>query len=159
MTIRVLNEPLTAYRIGDPEGAYPIWSPEGAKRMQGRWHKTGAAVIYASERYSTAMLEKLVHYNGLMPPNQHFLQIAIPAGISYEVVNPDLLPGWHSLAGDEARQFGHQWYTEQRSAILIVPSVVARMERNFLFNANHPEFPRIKPDLETPIYWDARLFK
>jgi hypothetical protein len=32
------------------------------------------------------------------------------------------------------------------------------MERNFVFNTTHPDFARIKPGLETPVWWDSRLF-
>lgn len=155
---RTLPDALTAFRIGDPQGEYPIWDDAGARLVSGRWHEAGARVIYASEHYSTAMLEKLVHYEGEMPPNQHFLDITIPRGTAYEVVNPDRLEGWADPAGMAARTFGRTWYADRRSAILIVPSVVARMERNIVFNTLHPDFATIKTGLETPIWWDDRLF-
>ena len=155
---RKLSAPITGYRIGDPQGVYPVYSAEGARRVQGRWHETGDLVIYASENYSTAMLEKLVHWNGIVPPNQHFLEISVPAGVSYEVVTPDILPGWHQASGEVARAFGHAWYDQERSAILLVPSVVARVERNLIINTRHADFARIAPGLETPIWWDDRLF-
>ena len=155
---RALPEALVGYRIGDPAGAHPIFSAEGARRVQGRWHETGDQVIYASEHYSTAMLETLVHWNGLLPPNQHFIEITLPAGASYEVVTPDILPDWHLPAGEASRRFGHQWYEQQRSVVLFAPSVVARPERNLVLNARHPDFPRIKSGLETPVWWDDRLF-
>jgi RES domain-containing protein len=158
-TPRLLPEPITAYRIGDPAGEYPVFSAEGARRVQGRWHEGGDSVIYAAEHYSTALLEKLVQWNGLLPPNQHFIAITLPAGLSYEVVTADVLPDWHLPGGEAARRFGHRWYAEQRSAILLVPSVVARVERNIVINAEHPEFPKIKPGLETPVWWDDRLFR
>ena len=94
MRPRTLPEPMRAYRIGDPAGQFPVWSTEGAKRTSGRWHEAGDAVIYASEHYSTALLEKLVHWNGALPPNQHFIEITIPAGTSYEVVTADIVPDW-----------------------------------------------------------------
>jgi len=149
---------MTGYRIGDPAGEFPIWDAGGARRVSGRWHEAGASVIYASEHYATAMLEKLVHYAGELPPNQHFLTLTLPQGLSYEVANPDLLDGWARADGAVARGFGRRWYAEGRSAVLIVPSVVARMERNLVVNALHPEFGRIRPGLETPVWWDARLF-
>lgn len=108
--------------------------------------------------YSTAMLEKLVHYSVNMPQNQHFIQITVPSGVSYEVVNPDLVEGWATPSGEEARKFGRNWYDENRSAILIVPSVVARMEENIVFNRNDKDFETIETGLETPIWWDERLF-
>ena len=93
-THRTLKDSLTAYRIGDPEGEFPIWDNGGARLSSGRWHEAGAPVIYASEHYSTAMLEKLVHYEGEIPSGQHFIEINVPSGTSYEVANPDLLDGW-----------------------------------------------------------------
>ena len=149
---------MRAYRIGDPKGRFPVWSPEGARHYQGRWHEAGAAVIYSSEHYSTAMLEMLAQRNGTLPPNQHYIEIAIPQGTSYEIVTPDILPDWHRPGGEAARRFGRGWYSENRSAILIVPSVVARMERNIVINCRHPDFVNIKVGLETPIWWDRRLF-
>lgn len=104
------------------------------------------------------MLEKLVCANGILPPNQHFIEICIPAGISYEVVTSDVLPGWQGRDGNVAREFGHRWAREGRSAVLFVPSVVARMERNILMNTTHAEFCNISAGLETPIWWDERLF-
>ena len=155
---RGLPDTLTAYRIGDPAGLHPIWSAGGARLAAGRWHEAGAGVIYGALSYATAMLEKLVHYSGEMPPNQHFITLTIPAGTSYEVVNPDLLPGWADEHGEAARRFGMNWLAQARSAVLLVPSVVARMEQNVVFNVRHPDFAAIRPGLETPIWWDERLF-
>ena len=63
-------------------GRYPIYNGEGAALTEGRWHQKGQEVIYASEHYSTAMLEKLAHYNGVLPPKQHFIEIQISTGTS-----------------------------------------------------------------------------
>lgn len=156
---RILPEAMTAYRIGDPQGQFPIWSSEGARRTEGRWHQKGSGVIYTSQYYSTALLEKLVRFSGELPKGQHFIEISIPAGLSYEVANVDALAGWASMDGQVARQFGVDWYDQGRSLVLIVPSVVARLDNNLIINAQHPEFDRVKAGLETPICWDNRLFQ
>lgn len=158
-THRRLPQPLLVYRIGDPHGAFPIYSAEGARRVSGRWHRKGQAVIYTSEFYSTAMLERLVHYSGKLPVGQHYIAITIPSGTSYEVVTSDSLPNWQQKDARVARAFGGQWIDEGRSAILVVPSVVARMERNVLINPAHADAARTVPGLETPVTWDARLFQ
>jgi RES domain-containing protein len=124
-TPRTLPETMRAYRIGNPAGQFPVWSAEGAKRTSGRWHEAGVEVIYASENYSTAMLEKLVHWNGTLPPNQHYIEITIPKGTSYAVVTAQTFPECFSSDGEAARRLGRRWYEENPSAILIVPSVVA----------------------------------
>ncbi len=158
MRPRTLPETMRAYRIGDPGGRFPVWSTAGAKHTSGRWHEPGAEVIYASENYSTALLEKLVQWNAALPPNQHFIEISIPKGTSYEVVTADIVPDWFNPGGESARLFGREWYGENRSAILIVPSMVARIEHNIVINGRHPEFKGLTVGLETPVWWDQRLF-
>ena len=158
MTHRRLAEPWTAWRIGDPKGEHPIWDDGGARRVEGRWHEAGAGVIYASLSYSTAMLEKLVHYSGTMPRGQHFVEATIPVGTSYEVFSEAHHPGWQDRDGAVSRAFGRQWLAEARSAILVVPSVVARMERNVVVSTAHPEFAAMRTGPETPVWWDDRLF-
>ena len=157
MTHRLLDGSMKAYRIGDKDGAYPIFSGEGSRDTPGRWNDLGQAMIYTSEHYSTAMLEKLVRL-GEMPPNQHFVEITIERGVSYEEVNVDVLPNWHGENQAQARAFGSRWFTEGRSAILIVPSVVAPVDKNVLINPNHEHFRHISASRERPIWWDARLF-
>jgi RES domain-containing protein len=157
-THRRLPEPMAVYRIGDPAGSYPIYSVEGARRANGRWHRKGQAVIYAAQHYSTALLEKLVRYSGGLPKGQHWLRIEIPAGVTYEVVTAHSLPAWDEPSGRTARAFGAKWCDEGRSALLIVPSVVARMENNVVINTGHKDAARIKVGLEEPVRWDERLF-
>jgi RES domain-containing protein len=155
---RRLAEQRVVYRIGDPKGAYPIYSGLGAMRQAARWHRKGQEVIYCAQYFSTAMLEKLVHYSGHPPGGQHYIEIVIPAGTTYEVVTAHSLPGWEKADQRAPRTFGAKWIDEVRSAVLFVPSVVARMESNVLINPKHPQFPTIKPGLEQPVTWDKRLF-
>jgi RES domain-containing protein len=153
---RMLHEPVTAFRIGDPKGRFPIYSGEGAARVEGRWHERGQEVIYASRHYSTAMLEKLCHFNSVLPENQHYIEITIPIGTSYETITKDSLPDW--IHESKARAAGSAWFRQQRSAILIVPSFVARMEENILINNTHPDAKAIRHGIEYPVWWDKRLY-
>ena len=148
---------MRAYRIGDPQGRFPIWSTGGARRTAGRWHEAGAEVIYASENYSTALLEALAHWNGILPSGQGYIEITIPRGTSYELVTEDVIPNWFERSAEAARRFGRDWYAENRSAILIVPSVVARMEQNAVINSRHPEFAKLMVGPQKPVFWDERL--
>jgi RES domain-containing protein len=158
VTAQILDRVLTAYRIGDPNGAHPIFSAAGSKLYPGRWNTAASPMVYASQHYSTAMLEKLVHGSGSLPPNQHFIEITIPNGIGYEMADPAHLPGWDDPTCAVAKAFGKAWQRSKRSLLLIVPSIVARMEHNFLLNPEHPEFPKVTHGLHQPIWWDRRLF-
>ena len=116
-------------------------------------------MIYASERYSLSMLEKLAHWNGVLPPNQHYVLAVIPEGVSYEVFQPAAHVGWNSIVQTVAKTFGSTWMRERRSAILIVPSAIAQVEMNVLINTSHPDANRIVPGRETPVWWDSRLLQ
>lgn len=157
MSGQTLDRSLTAYRIGDPDGAYPVFDATGSRISPGRWNTPDAPIIYASENYSTAMLEVLVNGSGVLPPNQHFIQITLERGVAYETFSVDRHPDW-AAATSVTRSFGQSWVAENRSAILFVPSAVARMERNILINPGHPDFRHIRAGLHQPVWWDQRLF-
>ncbi len=158
MTGQVLDRVLTCFRIGDPHGAYPIFDATGSTIAPGRWNTPGSAIIYASEHFSTALLEKLVHGSGMLPPHQHYVEITIPPGITYEVFSPPSLSGWDLMPATVSKLFGEAWCIEKRSLILIVPSVIARLDRNILINPSHPEFRHVRASLHEPVFWDRRLF-
>ena len=159
MTAQTLDRVLTAYRIGDPDGAFPIFEAVGSKLYPGRWNTADSPMIYASQHYSTALLEKLARGNGRLPPNQHYVEIVIPNGVSYEMVEPAHIPGWDDSLPAASRTYGETWQRERRSALLLVPSVLARMELNILINPEHPAFPSISHGLHRPVWWDPRLFR
>ena len=105
------------------------------------------------------MLEKLAQWNCVFPENQHFVEIGIPRGVSYGVATPDIVPGWDLPDCLASRSFGSAWYEQGRSAVLFVPSIVARPERNVVINSLHPDFPDLQVSLEVPVRWDRRLFR
>jgi RES domain-containing protein len=159
LTAQILDRTLRCYRIGDPAGAYPIFDATGSTLAPGRWNTRGSPIIYAAEHYSTALLEKLVRGSGALPPNRHFVEITIPRGVTYEMFSAESLPGWDVTPPTESRAFGERWQNERRSLILIVPSIVARVDNNILINPSHGEFPQIEVSLYKPVFWDRRLFK
>ena len=154
-----LDRALECFRIGDPAGEFPIYDARGGALFPGRWNSTDTPVVYAAETYSAAMLEKLASGNGRLPPNQHWIRITIPNGTSYEIVTKDHLPGWDTPEPSVSRAFGARWVQEARSAILLVPSFVARLERNVVINPRHLDAGSIATSLPEPVWWDARLFQ
>jgi RES domain-containing protein len=159
LTAQRLDRVLRCCRIGDPAGLYPIFDATGSKLYPGRWNTPASPMIYTSEHYSTAMLEKLAHGSGSLPPNQHFIEITIPNGVSYEIVSTAGLSGWDHISGAVSKGFGESWQRSRRSLLLLVPSIVARLEMNLLVNPEHPEFPQITHSLHQPVWWDSRLFR
>jgi RES domain-containing protein len=137
---------------------HPIFDGRGAMLHGARWNSPGRLVIYASETYAGALLEILVHGSGSVPRSQGYVEIEIPAGLSIEAISPDDLPHWDSASFETARAFGDRWVDQRRTPVLIVPSVVTRVERNILINQEHPDFARIRASRPLPVRWDKRLW-
>ena len=148
--------PLRAFRIADMR--HPIFDGSGAMLYGARWNSPGRRVVYASETYAGALLEILVHGSGSVPCSQGYVEIEIPAGVSIEEIAPDDLPHWDSASFETTRAFGDRWYDQRRTPVLIVPSVVTRVERNILINQEHPDFARIRASRPLPVRWDTRLW-
>ena len=123
-----------------------------------RWNSPGRRVIYATETYAGALLEILVHASGSVPQSQGYVEIQIPAGLSLEEITLDDVPQWDSPSLETARAFGDRWYDERRTPVLMVPSLVTRVERNVLINQEHPDFARIRASRALPVRWDLRLW-
>ena len=147
-----------AWRIVD--GRFDPFSAIGASLVGGRWNSLGVGVIYASRTFAGAMLECLAHAGiGRVPRTHVAVEIKIPADVAIERRDEGSLPvGWDRPDLGVARAFGNAWIREQRTAVLWVPSVVARVEANVLFNPGHADFKKIMAGDPQPVIWDARLF-
>ena len=147
-----------AWRIAD--GRFDPFSPVGASLVGGRWNSPGLGVIYASLSYAGAMLECLAHAGiGRVPRTHVAVEIAIAEAVAVERHDVSGLPaGWDRADLRVARAFGEAWIREQRTAVLVVPSVVARREGNVLINPQHADFSGIVAGAPEPVVWDARLF-
>jgi RES domain-containing protein len=150
------RSPIRAFRIADMR--HTIFDGTGAMVYGARWNSPGRRVIYAAETYAGALLEMLVHGSGSAPHNQGFIEIAIPSGVRIEVARVDKVAGWDARSSATARSFGDRWYDERRTPVLMVPSVVTRMEANILINQEHPDSVRITASAPLPVRWDSRLW-
>ena len=124
-----------------------------------RWNSPGRKIIYAAETYAGALLEILVHSSGRVPRNLMYIGIEFPADIAMEETTGDEIAGWEESSFESSRAFGDRWYDERRTPILLVPSVVTRVERNVLIHQEHPDFGRIRASEPLPVRWDMRLWK
>lgn len=147
------------YRIADER--HPIWDGTGAALIGGRWNSPGKPVIYGSLSYSCAMLEILAHANiGRIPDTHQYVTAEVPKSVSVEILEGNILPqGWDSENSATARAKGDQWLLEVRSAILIIPSVIAKIDQNALVNPLHPDAKKLVISAPQKVIWDKRLFQ
>ena len=147
-----------AWRIAD--GRFEPFSAIGASLVGGRWNSPGLGVIYASRSYAGAMLETLAHAGiGRVPKTHVAIEIAIARDVAVERTDESSLPaGWDDSDLRIARAFGDAWIRDRRTAVLVVPSVLARRQDNVLLNPQHPGFKKVVAGPPEPVIWDARLF-
>jgi len=134
---------------------------EGAFRFGGRWSSPGTRLAYTSEHLSLAMIEYYVHIDpGDSPPDLVVVSADIPDSVSQTKVVLSRLPAdWRqSPAPLELAGVGDSFVVDRKAAVLIVPSVLAPSESNWLINPEHPEFARIRVHLPKKFHYDARFF-
>jgi len=133
---------------------------EGAYRFGGRWSSVGVRVAYASEHLSLAMIEYFVHIDRDDPPKDLVVATAdIPDSVSRTVVAAKELPTNWRQSPPPARlaHIGDEFVRNGRSAILIVPSVLAPAESNWLINPRHPDFLKIRVHAAAAFRYDTRF--
>jgi RES domain-containing protein len=134
---------------------------EGAYLYGGRWSGAGTRLSYTSEHQSLAMLEYFVHLDADDAPEDLMLASAeVPDDLSREQIEiADLPANWRKTpAPPELARLGDDFIRKAQHCLLIVPSVLAKAERNWLLNPRHPEFPRITIRVSEPLSYDARMF-
>ena len=150
---------MQAYRIGSP--AFPLLDGSGAASTDSaRWNSRGRSVIYAAEHYATALLEKAVQLSTIrIPRTLVYTTIGIPPDVSVEELAVGDLPQWDSDDKAASQRFGDRWFDQQRSLILLVPSLAAPgLERNVLINQRHPQFASLTASASRPVRAHPRLF-
>lgn len=154
---------LTIFTAADNGRA--VWE---ARDGGGRWNSKGRPTIYGSTTMALMLLERLVHLQGAVPPDdQRWVSATIPPD-AVEEVDPLALPGWQRDTHQASCHYGDKWLDECRSLALLVPSVVmyrsvgtaagAMPDRNILINPRHPGFAEIAASRERPLTFDLRLF-
>ena len=153
------------WRLSAPAHALALDGGYG-RHNAGRWNRQGELVTYGATVASLCILERLVHIEDvdLFPNNLRLVEIDIPDDVAAAVYEEgDPLPaGWHlDLAISQA--IGSAWYGSVASALLRVPSVIARTpetaDRNLVVNHAHPDASRLRVAAVAPFSLDHRLLR
>jgi len=149
------------YRVLRKAYARAPFDGEGAYRYGGRWSSPGTRLSYASEHQSLAMLEYFVHLDRDDAPGDLVLAIAdVPDSVTRERVEAKNLPaGWRrSAAPAGLTTLGDEFAQRGQHCLLLLPSVLAPGEYNYLINPEHPDFKKIAIRPLEPLNYDPRMF-
>jgi RES domain-containing protein len=150
------------YRVLRNTYARAPFDGEGAYRYGGRWSSPGTRLSYTSEHQSLAMLEYFVHLDVDDPPGDLVLAVAeAPDDLARERVEiSDLSANWReSAAPPQLARLGDEFAQRGEHCLLLVPSVLAPNENNWLINPAHPDYKRIVVREVEPLSYDPRMFR
>jgi len=134
---------MLVYKIGHKNYVNTL----SASGTAGRWASGRRMVIYYAESIPLAFLENMVRRQGVGFNNDYkTVIIEIPGNIAIEVVPVnELAEGWRNFKSYTiCQQIGDKWYDEMRTPVLKAPSAVLPSSDNYIINANHPDFRKIK---------------
>ncbi len=150
------------YRILRKPYSKEPFDGEGAYRFGGRWSSPGVRLAYAAEHLSLAIVEYFVHIDPDDPPKDLVVVTAdIPDSVPRISIAPKRLPpDWRQVPAPPAlAAIGDEFVHRARAAVLIVPSVLAPSESNWLINPRHAAFARIRVNAAETFQYDSRFFR
>lgn len=119
-------------------------------------------MVYTAEHLSLAMIEYLAHVDTDRPPGDLMLAEAqIPDDVSVlRLTTLDLPPTWRSYPAPDALQaIGDSFARALQACVLIVPSVLAVTDNNWILNPSHLDFGKITLKAAVPFDYDPRLIR
>ncbi len=134
----------------------------GGLYASGRWHSKGNPVVYCTLNPAAALLETLVHLeidSEDRPDRFQVIKIEGPETLSQTRIEADALPAkWaDNIAITQA--IGDRWLSEQRSLLLLVPSVLVPETWNIVVNSRHAEANLLKITTRYEHAFDSRFFR
>ncbi|RYE77421.1 MAG: RES domain-containing protein [Oxalobacteraceae bacterium] len=153
---------IRAWRIATDTPGYTAddLTGAGAKISGGRWNRPGSALLYCASNISLAVLETFIHLGaGGLPLNRYLVELAIPDDVWERAIVLHAPPvGWDAIpTGKVSLDEGDRWLKANRSALLIVPSVIVQEEWNVLVNPMHADAAAIAARKVRKWTYDPRL--
>lgn len=153
---------IRAWRIATDTPGYTAddLTGAGAKISGGRWNRPGSALLYCASNISLAVLETFIHLGaGGLPLNRYLVELAIPGDVWERAIVLHAPPvGWDAIpTGKVSLDEGDRWLKANRSALLIVPSVIVQEEWNVLVNPMHADTAAIAARKVRKWTYDPRL--
>lgn len=147
---------MLAYRIALKPFSQALVAPGFA----GRWNSEGRRVIYCADSIALAFLESMIRRQGVgFNNNFAIMVIDIPDTLKTDTIEAASLPkDWRDFRNYEpCQQRGNQWYDAMSTAVLRVPSAVLPLQFNFVLNALHPDFKKIRLAHTSALLPDERI--
>ncbi len=134
-------------------------SGRGAAETGGRWNSAGKAIVYTSRSVALAYLESLAHLGREAPRDRFLIRVVVPDEVWDRALWAKQLPRTWRAEPAGSRQFGDQWLTSGKSALLCLPSVIVPEDTNVLINPVHEDARLIQARVERRLLYDPRVLR
>jgi len=134
---------MLVYRITHKNYSNTLYASE----VPGRWNSAGKKVVYCAESIPLAFLENMIRRQGVgFNDDFKIMIIEIPADLQITTIEvTGLENGWRDFKDYSGCQtVGDKWYGEAQTAVLKAPSAVLPECFNYVLNAEHAAYHRIK---------------
>jgi RES domain-containing protein len=148
---------MIVYRISNKQYKDDI-TGNGAAIYGARWNSVGIKALYTSHFISLSILESLCHLrHNYIPGSQYLLQIETPELDNLPVISLEKMKqNWYQEA-QYTQWIGDQFFKNNESLMLKVPSAVVHQEHNFLINPLHKDFKKVEIVSTELLNLDKRL--
>ena len=152
---------IKAYRIFQPRNQAEAFTGQGASRYPGRWNHASIRMIYTAGSLSLAAMEMLVHLDEAKILNLFtYIPVSFDVGLCRDLPAGQLPKDWaQDSAPASTREIGTRWIQKRESLVLVVPSAVVPIEKNYLINPLHPDFDKLEIGKPQSFQFDERLAK
>lgn len=128
--------------------------------MEGRWNSKDNKVLYCSESIELAFLENMIRRQGVgFNDDFKIMIIKVPSTSKMTIISvKDLDEGWRDINSySKCQEPGDKWYHECKNLILKVPSAVLPETFNYVINASHSDYKKVKLAGVTDLVPDQRI--
>ena len=127
-----------------------------------RWNRDNQFVLYTGQSRALSTLEVVVHKSSIKTAIKYDLMVISLAENEHLYTRKfirDMPTNWRDIKAYPALQdIGSEWYTNNQSLILQVPSVIVPQEFNYIINLHHPDFStNVSLVRKEEFFWDDRL--
>jgi RES domain-containing protein len=147
---------MLVYRITHKKYTDHLFAPG----FSGRWNSAGKKVLYCAESIPLAFLEYMIRRQGAgFNRDYNIIIIDVPDDLKVTAVPlQDLKDGWRDFRDYSiCRKIGDTWFDSFDTPVLKVPSAVVTQCSNYVFNAQHAGYQRIKVIGVTELVPDSRI--
>ena len=158
---------MVLYRISEDKYATGL----SASGRSARWNKDHQFVLYTADSEALCTLECVAHRASILPSKKYklmFIEIKNIERYTQEITLPRIEEVFNTLKGEKEvwksiesysilQRITNDWYENNTSLVLKVPSALTLNDSNYIINTRHPDINKVEILKTEDFNFDNRL--